>query len=132
MNGNRDFYHDVDGLVDASIEAALKGETTYLGTMYGFGLYVHDWSLLLTLPHPTISGVDVSSLSRYLQSHGWRSDGSGGLITVDEGEQSLQMHYLNLNRITEMKEKYLEELRELSNLLEIYSVHKGLQNTVRS
>ncbi len=119
MYGNMsDFTRDIDGLVDASTDAAIKGGPIYLGTFHGFDLFVRDWSLLLT--HPEWRTRDSDALRVYLKNNGWYSIGGFGEMKVQYAEGQIQIHYMNVNRITQRREKLRDEFLELSRLLESY------------
>ena len=115
-----DFSNDIGGLVDALTDSTQNEGIVHIGKLGRFDVFSYHLNVLLT--HPELDAVDARELSRYLIDNGWKQSANLGAMgsPYPIRNQVPDVPYIDVDRITQRKEKLSREMSELSGLLENY------------
>lgn len=121
---NQDFSGNVDGLVDALVASMEKGYVlpVHIGKFYGFDVFAHHSSMVMT--RPELKPNDAQGLATFLVQNGWNQGADKGIryfaFSDRDGRRILYLPYVNVDRITQRREKLQSEMSELAKILESY------------
>ncbi len=119
---NQDFSGNVDGLVDALIKSTGAGGAVYIGGFYGFDVFAYHSSMVMT--RPELKPNDAQGLAAFLVQNRWKQGADTGIkyfaFSDRDGKRILYLPYVNVDRITQRREKLQSEMSELARILESY------------